>query len=624
MLFKRWLLAALFIVVATLSYRFSFAIYHQQTVADLSLWQQFYALIWGIRFDMALAMPMALVSLLLHRLSSMFFSLSWHWYVVLWMPLIFIVHTGDTLYFQDSGRHVGYEILAAQGDIFELFQHALHTGLELILWNALLLCALTFLWLKYAKQVLHEKVEQGLVKSFLFSLAILLITVVAIRGGVAGVPQTPAHVYQVGSAQQALVAANPVYIALFILSHKEKALQAAVLPKTSMTTTQMINDLYPEQPGNKGTDVAQTYNIIFILLESWNAVFMQSYNSAAQQQITPNFDAFRARSISSDLTLAGGHRTTEGMFASMCSLQNPLGASVVGTQLMDFTYRCLPQILQDQGYDTAFIQGSYRDTSSVGSFAQKLGFTESLGKVELPKGKLPHNVWGLHDDDLYEYVLDKALYQKKPFFFALNTNSTHDIMLPPHIQPFVAEDVQDAKHKNVMHYADAAFGRFIRKIQQSPLAKNTIIVAFADHTAQVRGSDVYEYMVPMAIWAPDSAAKNIPFATSQRDIAPTVLELLGLPVPQHFTGKSLLSSRTFFADYYHNQHLGWIEGDDLMRLNLSNDSMQCFAWREDLLLKKPKSCEGQESLRQHALGFTNWAQQALFAGETERLSRLSQ
>ncbi|PCI02676.1 MAG: hypothetical protein COB79_01830 [Zetaproteobacteria bacterium] len=131
-----------------MSYRFSFAIYHQQTVADLSLWQQFYALIWGIRFDMALAMPMALVSLLLHRLSSMFFSLSWHWYVVLWMPLIFIVHTGDTLYFQDSGRHVGYEILAAQGDIFELFQHALHTGLELILWNALLLCALTFFMAK--------------------------------------------------------------------------------------------------------------------------------------------------------------------------------------------------------------------------------------------------------------------------------------------------------------------------------------------------------------------------------------------------------------------------------------------------------------------------------------------
>ena len=619
MLFKRWLLATFFIVIATLSYRFSFVLYHQQTIADLSLWQQLYALLWGIRFDMALAMPMALLSLLLHRLVSIFFPSSWYWYVVLWLPLIVIIHTGDTLYFQDSGRHVGYEILAAQGDMVELFQHALHTGLQLVVWHVLWLCALTFLWVRYAKHARYGKTEQGRFKSFFLSVAMLLLTVVAIRGGITGVPQAPAHVYHIGDEKQALIATNPVYITLFILSHKEKAIQALVLPKTAMKSAQLVNDLYPEQPSNSENDAVQKYNIIFILLESWNAAFMSSYNIAERLQITPNFDAFRARSISSDLTLAGGHRTTEGLFASMCSLQNPPGTSLVNTQLMDFTYQCLPHILKDSGYVTSFIQGSYRDTSSVGSFAQKIGFAESLGKVELPQGNLPHNAWGLHDDDLYDYVFEKALLQKKPFFFVLNTNSTHDTVLPPHVSPLLAEGVQDAKHKNVMHYADAALGRFITKFEQSPLANNTLLVLVADHTAQVRGSDLYEYMVPMAMSIPHVGAKNIPFATSQRDIAPTILDALHLPPSPSFTGKSLLSSKVFFADYFHHQHLGWIEGDDLLRINVISGETMCFLWRQDLLLKHSQPCEGKARLKQHALGFTHWVQHALFSGKTEHL-----
>ena len=613
MIFKRWLQAAIFLLLVTFSYRASFLLYHQEILAGYSWWQDLYALFWGMRFDIAVVMPMALLSLILYGIAHKFVHISWRIFVLPWVAVMLFIHTGDTLYFQDSGRHIGLEILASTGDIFGLVQHALHTGLSLVITNLLIGLVLMFLGWKW----LNIKVQhtQSMVKTVLFSVVIVLVTAIGVRGGVTGIPQAPIHVYQIGDAKLANVAANPVYITMAIYGSKHKDLKPLMLPQPKQSQQDTLAALYPEEKQAEAT-APKAYNIIFILLESWNAAFMQSYNANEPHNVTPNFDAFRAQAISSDLTLAGGHRTVEGAFASMCSWQNPLGTSLVKTQLVDLPYLCLPEILNQQGYATSFIQGSYRDTGSVGSFAQKLGFEVSLGKVELPEGKLEHNSWGLHDDDLYDIIFEKALVQQAPFFFAVNTTSTHDTTLLEGVEPLLdAKDHAD-EHKNVMHYADAALGRFLAKFQQSPLAKHTILVVVADHTAQVHDSDLYEYMIPMAILAPETTAKLVPFATSQRDIAPTLLELLGLPASPSFSGKSLLSSEVFFADYFHQQHLGWIEGDKLVRINIDHAGKDCFHWRDDLLLEKPFTCEQDSALAEHALNFTRLQQGLLFTGQT--------
>jgi len=617
MLLNRWALAVIFLTFATLCYRFSFAVSHQTLFSEYNLWDQNFALFWGLRFDIAVAMPMALLSLIMYRVSRFFVSSSWHWYVLLWLPVFFIIHTGDTLYYQDSGRHIGHEVLSANGDVMELIQHAFHTGFALILSNIVLLGLLALLWVKYTGKYFQDAIQMSLMKQIAFSVVMLLVTVVGVRGGVSGVPQSPIHAYKIGDANLAIIASNPSYIALAILSTKNKGISQIALPPSTMQPDELLLALYPE-PHRVAHDSPEPFNIIFIFLESWNAAFMQSYNSQETLAVTPVFDAFRANALTSDITLAGGHRTVEGVFASMCSLQNPLGTSIADSQLLHLPYLCFPEVLNKQGYFTSFMQGSYRDTASVGSFAQRLGFQESLGKVELPKGKIAHNSWGLQDDDLYDALLDKALLQKEPFFFAVNTTSTHDTVVPPHATPLLDARTNEEKHKNVMHYADEAFGRFLQRFHHSPLAKNTILVAMADHTAQIHSSYLHEYMVPMAIQVPQMKAKRIPYATSQRDIAPTLLELLQLPPEPSFSGKSLLSSDVFFADYYHHQHLGWIEGDYLLSLILTNGDEACFLWRQDLALNQPISCEKSQHMKQRGLGFTSMMQEHLFSGTTKQ------
>ena len=612
MMLKHWFFSVLFLALVAVSYRVSFVLYHQDVFLAYAWTEQLYALLWGLRFDVAAVLPMTLLSLIFYKLYNTVFTLKWQWFVVPWVLVMCIVQTGDALYYQDAGRHIGYEFLASQGDALSLVQHALHTGLSLIVINIILGALYIWAFVRFSAED-EEARQQSKVKQAIIFIGILLLTVVGVRGGVSGVPQSPIQVYQIGDTKLAVIATNPVYIVFSILSAKDGGLQPITLPQASMEVEQAFAELYPETTQESSAEI-KPYNIIFILLESWNAAFMQSYNAQETLDVTPNFDAYRTQGITSDLTLAGGHRTTEGMFASFCSWQNPLGASLVPSQLLDFEYLCLPEILQKQGYTTSFLQGSYRDTSGTGSFAHFLGFEESLGKVELPEGKLPHNVWGLHDDDLYDILFAKSLATTEPFFFALNTNSTHDTVLPPSVE---ALDVHH-KHKSVMHYADAAFGRFMEKFQQSKLAQNTIIVAVSDHTAQVRGSALYEYMIPMLIITPQATQRHLPFATSQRDIAPTLLDMLGLPASPNFAGKSMLSSEVFFADYFYHQQLGWIEGDDLVNIDVSSGKKQCFKWREDLLMQNPISCSALEAQAQHALIFTQKMQQDLFSGKTKQ------
>jgi len=101
-------------ICLTWLYRVVFVVYHHDIFANLTLWEILYALFWGIRFDLAIAMSLGLCCLLLSRLSA-YRGLLWYQYALFFMPLFMVTQTADTLYFQDSGRHLSFDMLSAGG-----------------------------------------------------------------------------------------------------------------------------------------------------------------------------------------------------------------------------------------------------------------------------------------------------------------------------------------------------------------------------------------------------------------------------------------------------------------------------------------------------------------------------
>jgi phosphoglycerol transferase MdoB-like AlkP superfamily enzyme len=76
---------------------------------------------------------------------------------------------------------------------------------------------------------------------------------------------------------------------------------------------------------------------------------------------------------------------------------------------------------------------------------------------------------------------------------------------------------------------------------------NTLFVIVADHDARVYGRaqvPVKSYRIPLLVYGPGRVAPaTVETPTSQMDIAPTLLGLLGLPYTAPFYGEDVLGAR---------------------------------------------------------------------------------
>ncbi|MEA1919052.1 MAG: sulfatase-like hydrolase/transferase [Campylobacterota bacterium] len=128
-----------------------------------------------------------------------------------------------------------------------------------------------------------------------------------------------------------------------------------------------------------------------------------------------------------------------------------------------------------------------------------------------------------------------------------------------------------------MHSSDEALRNFVTKIEND--YPNTLFVFFADHCGHVEGSTYENFLIPFALYHQDLEPRAYEVLLSQRDISPTIVDLIYgnyREIIPNSSGKSLLSDRDFFAEYFQNGLIGWIEGDDAIEIDISSGKYQCY------------------------------------------------
>jgi arylsulfatase A-like enzyme len=115
--------------------------------------------------------------------------------------------------------------------------------------------------------------------------------------------------------------------------------------------------------------------------------------------------------------------------------------------------------------------------------------------------------------------------------------------------PMPAKNLYDGE----VWYTDKHIGRVLDYIAQQPWADDTAIIltadhgeAFADHGMGWHGQEIWESLVrvPLVIHVPGAQAKRITAKRSHIDLAPTILDLMGVPLPHEeseLRGESLLT-----------------------------------------------------------------------------------
>ncbi len=627
-----YLRALLALIALGLVGRIVFALFHPFITHQLSATAVTHALLWGLRFDIAIAAFLALLAYLLAYLTARL--LGWQYATVLrratYVAAVFLVvlQGADVMYFSNTSRHLAYEALDAFNDGPELLATALTLYWQSLLVELALMAAALWLigrWMR-SPETPPPTAGRGWrrFKPELGLIVVLLASPLMIRGGVQSIPLEPLHAQEIGDSREASLALNGAYNALFFsLSSKELHPVPINFPDNAHTQA-IVRALYPHHAASTA-GAPRDYNVIVILLESWPAAYMKSYGY--DKDVTPHFDALRKVSLTTEGMLAGGHRTTEGMFATFCSEQNPLGATVAQTPLENFGYTCLPQILRQRGYSTAFFQGTHKNTSGTGAFAQLLGFEGSYGKEDIHHRRYSLNNWGVHDPDLYAFVHKKLDAMHQPFLIGINTATTHDVELPDGVKPTFGTDTLVHRNLNVLHFADWALAGFVDAVNKDPKIGPTLFVVLADHTTIFNQNNFNNYNIPFLIYAPGIVKPNyVDRMVSQRDVAPTVLDLLHLPQVPWFTGKSVLHDDRgpYFADYYNNGILGWIEGSRLVELPVNDPRrLRCFDYRQDRRQRHPLDCGAHDrELGTQALAFTRVAQDLLFKGRLRRFAAL--
>lgn len=522
---------------------------------------------------------------------------------------------GDIIYYSEASRHIGYEIFDMFNDASSLFMTALSQYSFLTL--STLIFAL-FYSFGVIKRLALMEIDGLSWYSLIEKMFIIVISIFFIRGMFQHIPLNPWQSNQVGESRLAPLALNVSYNVIYTLANSHDKLTPQKLPKMAEHEIEKsFQTLYDEPLNSHKLPKLNQPNIVLFFLESWSGVNIQSYGYS--KTTTPFFDKLLESSVHSKAMIASGHRTTEGIFATLTSMQNPLGRSVAKSNLQGFSYDSIVEMLKaKKGYSSAFFQGSSKETSGTGSLAQNLGFTQSYGKRDIEDRRYEENYWGVYDQDLYAFTLQKLKRMKSPFIIGINGATTHDDKLPKGIPSLkLSTDKRLNRSLNALHFADRALGEFIQKMQEE--YPNTLFVLFADHCGGVKGGDFENYLIPFALYHKDLKPKNYDVFLSQRDIAPTIYDLVIGDYKKdkiNFSGKSLFSDKHFFADYYHNGILGWVEGHSILEINLVTQQKRCF--RIEYFRHQQVACSEEVlSFEKHALNFTYISQKLLFSGKTK-------
>jgi phosphoglycerol transferase MdoB-like AlkP superfamily enzyme len=610
--------------------KIGFALSHPGLRQQLDYPELMSVLAWGMRFDLAIAAFFTLIGYLVAQTLNILFranisNILRHTTFVS-ATLLILLHGADSLYFDEAGRHLGYELAEGLNSGGALLTSALTTYRGMLIIQIVVIIAayywIRFLFRRFSAEPLHRLTITKQIAAEAMLLPLLLLSVVLIRG-IEQIPMEPLYAYEIGDSKEATLALNGAYNAVFT-QLAPTAVTPVFAKKPNSQEIAIVREMY-----NHGTPSSSTQpkkrNVFVFLLESWSAAYMASYGNDTIS--TPLFDKLRMEGLTTRAMMAGGDRTTEGMFVTFCSTQNPLGQTVAQSQLQEFEYNCLPEILKSNGWSSAFFQGSYSNTSGTGAFAMLLGFDNSFGREDMDpsRAKYPMNNWGYHDPDLYSFVLDKAKKLPRPFLVGINTTSTHDQELPPGVEPILPNTTFENRYKNTLHFADKALFDFVQTIRNDSELKDSLIVLVADHSGPTPHDPFRERLIPFAIIANGLEPRFINSVVSQRDIAPTVLELLNIPSPKDFTGHSLLQeNHPQYADYYSKGTLGWVEGTQVVETLINKpDSISCYSLEHTLNTETRTTCgENEYIMKKRALAFTHLSQSLLFEGKLKRFAEI--
>ncbi len=390
---------------------------------------------------------------------------------------------------------------------------------------------------------------------------------------------------------------------LYYYKTVDEAFDPYKLPTDKQTPS--ITKSEPEKHVKKNT------NILLIVVESLSANTL--YNDIDGKKATPTLQNLMQNSFrfSSYRTFfPGSTRSFIGMF---CGTFSSTGWRSVTRYRRDVPCISLIELLNKSGYRSGFFTPVSMDYDALGSSSVMNSFDSFVDSKELRRRYTSQKKFGTGnavEEELAVQSLEEFIRSdSKPFFAVQYMYWTH----APYEHPFRNLGRLDNRTRYIasLSYIDSVIKKILHILKQNKADKNTILVITADH-GQAFGEHTGNYThsnylydesirIPLIIHYPDSRIAVIDKRGTHADLAPTILDILGLSSPSKWQGASLFSkNKKHRPDLIFTRsikvHNGIIFGSWKYFYNLRNDKEYLFNLVEDpkeqnnLAAKYPEKC----------------------------------
>ena len=148
----------------------------------------------------------------------------------------------------------------------------------------------------------------------------------------------------------------------------------------------------------------------------------------------------------------------------------------------------LSLILRKAGYRSSFLKACSLDFSNTRGFLRQVNYQRMLdGETpEVKQAIQESGAWGFRDYDLFAFAekeFDRLAAGKEPFLFTVLTVDGHapNGVLGRRSLTYRMPDGREFPLLSAVHTTDAAMGRFIEHIRNSPAGADTVIAVSGDH-----------------------------------------------------------------------------------------------------------------------------------------------
>ncbi|AZO08952.1 MULTISPECIES: sulfatase-like hydrolase/transferase [unclassified Mesorhizobium] len=356
-------------------------------------------------------------------------------------------------------------------------------------------------------------------------------------------------------------------------------------------------------------------NVLIFMMESVPSKYVETFGG--NYPVTPTIKAYAGDSIRFDNIYAHAPSTHYSIFSLLTSLYNDISFYGMTSRYPYLPLDTVSNTLSKNNFRTGFFWSADSRFQRVDEFLLNKGLDviqDYRGqKCATPTFKLSSEQWKNMDynSDLCtaQSIIDwMNKDSQKPFFGIMFTAMTHY----PYItaSPMFSKMAPSSHDKGLVHYSDdekfnaylnalkvgdTALGEILESLKRSGKLDSTLVVvlgdhgeAFGEHGDYVHASAMYDENVHIPLIMINKHLFHDQVAHPVGgiiDIAPTIFDILGLPLPKQWQGRSLFSeqrpNKTFFFNPWAGYLFGYRENDRKVIFNATTGKVEEYDLKAD-------------------------------------------